>query len=288
MNSSIRAAKLLHVLAATAFLFAAASAGNFDQDVSITWGGPRARILNGGQLLTLSLDNISGSGFESKNAYLFARFDVQLKLVPGNSAGTVTTFFLSSQGPNHDEIDFEFLGNSSGQPYTIHTNIYTQGVGNREQQFRPWFDPTTAFHTYTILWNPSRIIYMVDNIPIRVFNNYAANGVSFPAGQAMRVYASLWNADDWATQGGRVKTDWSKAPFTASYAKYNAVGCVVSAAGNSCNGNLTGQPWQTQGLDGNGRNRIRWIQQKYMIYNYCADLIRFPRGLPRECKLPRF
>ncbi|KAH6822872.1 xyloglucan endotransglycosylase 6 [Perilla frutescens var. hirtella] len=288
MDSSVRAAEMLHVIVVTAFLFAAASAGNFNTDTTITWGGPRAQILNGGQVLTLSLDNISGSGFESKNEFLYARFDVQLKLIPGNSAGTVTTFFLSSQGASHDEIDFEFLGNSSGQPYTIHTNIYTQGVGNREQQFRPWFDPTTAFHTYTILWNPQRIIYMVDNIPIRVFNNYVANGVPFPSSQAMRMYASLWCAEDWATQGGRVKTDWSKAPFTATYRNYNNVGCVVNGSGNSCNGNLSGQPWQTQGLDGNGRNRIRWIQQNYMIYNYCSDLKRFPQGLPKECKLPRF
>lgn len=129
---------------------------------------------------------------------------------------------------------------------------------------------------------------MVDNYPIRVFNNYGANGVPFPSNQAMRMYASLWNADDWATQGGRVKTDWTKAPFTATYRNFNVVGCVVTAAGNSCNGNSSGQPWMTQGLDANGRNRIRWIQQNYMIYNYCSDLKRFPKGLPKECKLPRF
>ena len=130
--------------------------------------------------------------------------------------------------------------------------------------------------------------FMVDNMPIRVFNNYAARGVPFPTSQPMKLYASLWNADDWATQGGRVKTDWTKAPFTASYQNYNAVGCVVGPSGNSCNGNLTGQPWQTQGLDANGRNRIRWIQDKYMIYNYCSDVKRFPQGRPRECRLPRF
>lgn len=260
---------------------------NFD----ITWGNGRGKMLNDGDLLTLSLDQTSGSGFQSKSDYLFAKIDMQLKLVPNNSAGTVTAYYLSSQGSTHDEIDFEFLGNLSGDPYTLHTNVFAQGKGSREQQFQLWFDPTFDFHNYSILWNSKNIIFSVDSIPIRVFKNLeAANGVPYPKSQPMKIYSSLWNADDWATRGGLVKTDWTQAPFTASYRSFNANACAssscdsVSSSTTGSNSTAVSGDWKTQELDAAGQQKLEWVQKNYMIYDYCTDTKRFPQGYPIECK----
>ncbi|KAK4257667.1 hypothetical protein QN277_007228 [Acacia crassicarpa] len=269
-------------------LLVVAFAGNMDQQFDVTWGDGRGKMLNNGDLLTLSLDKPSGSGFQSKNEYLFGKIDMQLKLVPGNSAGTVTAYYLSSKGSNWDEIDFEFLGNLSGDPYILHTNVFSQGKGNREQQFYLWFDPTADFHTYSILWNPQRIIFSVDGTPIREFKNSESIGVPFPKNQAMRIYSSLWNADDWATRGGLVKTDWSKAPFTASYRNFKADACVFSSGKSSCpsssTSSSTSSSWLSQQLDTTAQERLRWVQKNYMIYNYCTDGKRFPQGVPPECR----
>ncbi|KAK9275939.1 hypothetical protein L1049_023214 [Liquidambar formosana] len=278
--------------------FMVVSAGTFYQDFDLKWGDGRAKIQNNGELLTLSLDKASGSGFQSKSEYLFGKIDMQLKLVPGNSAGTVTAYYasppihisLSSQGNTHDEIDFEFLGNLSGDPYILHTNVFSQGKGNREQQFYLWFDPTADFHTYSILWNPQRIIFSVDGTPIREFKNSESIGVPFPKNQPMRIYSSLWNADDWATRGGLVKTDWTQAPFTASYMNFSANACVWSSGASSCtstspSSTSSDNAWLTQQLDSTSQERLQWVQKNYMIYNYCTDTKRFPQGLPPECNL---
>lgn len=262
---------------------------NLSHYFDITWGKEHVKLLDYGKVLALSLDQVSGSGFQSRNEYLFGKFEMQLKLVPGNSAGTDTSFYLSSQGSAHDEIDLEFLGNTSGNPYILHTNVYTRGGGGREQQFYLWFDPTADFHTYSIHWTPKHILLLVDGTPIREFKNMEAIGVPYPKSQSMRLYGSIWNADFWATRGGTVKTNWTHSPFIASYRKFNADACVWSLGKSSCNSNSSSlgefrsKDWLTQEMDTRTRDRLKWVQKKYRIYDYCSDFKKFPRGIPAEC-----
>lgn len=123
--------------------------------------------------------------------------------------------------------------------------------------------------------------FYVDATPIRQFRNNEKNGVPYPNKQPMKIYSSIWDAEDWATRGGIVKTDWTNAPFIASYRNFNADACVRSSGVSKCN--TTG--WLTQQLDSANQKRMKWVQKNFMIYNYCTDFKRFPLGLPTECTI---
>uniref|UniRef100_A0A0D9W9Y4 Xyloglucan endotransglucosylase/hydrolase n=1 Tax=Leersia perrieri TaxID=77586 RepID=A0A0D9W9Y4_9ORYZ len=296
-------------LVAAGVVAPAAAAGKFDDVVEPSWANDH--VVYEGDLLKLRLDSSSGGGFASRNKFLYGKATADLKLVPGDSAGVVTAFYLSSGGDKHNEFDFEFLGNVTGEPYLVQTNLYIDGVGNREQRIDLWFDPTTDFHTYSVLWNPSHVVFLVDDTPIRVYANQSstkphhhnhtnlANATSpaFPSPQPMAVYSSIWNADDWATQGGRVKTDWSHAPFVAAFRDVRVEGCAWAANATDDDAGevarCTGSSWGKEGrywwkekdmeeLTVHQSHQLVWARAHHLVYDYCVDTDRFPVQ-PPEC-----
>ncbi|PIN16199.1 Xyloglucan:xyloglucosyl transferase [Handroanthus impetiginosus] len=133
---------------------------------------------------------------------------MQIKLVPGNSAGIVVAFYLTSGQQNR-----------WGQPYILQTNVYVNGFDDREQRIRLWFDPTKDFHAYSVLWNLYQIVFMVDWVPMRTYRNHEDKGpidrpsVPYPKRQPMSFQMSIWNREDWPRDGGRDRVDCTKAPF---------------------------------------------------------------------------
>ncbi|KAH6555486.1 hypothetical protein KP509_1Z250500 [Ceratopteris richardii] len=95
----------------------------------------------------------------------------------------------------------------------------------REERIFLWFDPTKAYHTYSVLWNDHQIVWYVDSKPIRVYRNTPVTSATYPKLKAMTLYSSIWNGDDWATRGGLDKINWAFAPFTASYSNFNIDAC---------------------------------------------------------------
>jgi xyloglucan:xyloglucosyl transferase len=246
------------------------------------------KLLENGEVAELVLDRVAAAGFASNTRYLFGRISIQMKLHPGDSAGTVTTFYTSSLSGKHDELDFEFLGNEIGKPYVLQTNVYAAGVGDREQRIKLWFDPTADFHNYTIHWNKKIIIFMVDETPIRVYRNNEDLGVPYPCRQPMSVFASLWNGEEWATQSGAIKLNWAKAPFAAKYRGYDVQGCEVPwykghiAPCISSNSDALLNKATIQDLDVEQSVRLQWVTENMLVYDYCTDVYRYPDPHP-EC-----
>lgn len=153
----------------------------------------------------------------------------------------------------------------------------------RREIFQEWFFVFWIISSDLI----DSVIYFsfaVDGSPIRVFKNLESMGIPYPNQQPMRIYCSLCNSDvDWATRGGLVKTNWSEAPFTVSYLNFDDdKSCIWSNGTSSCNSTTS---WLEEGFDSASLERLRWVQNNYMIYNYCNDLERFPQGLPPECDI---
>lgn len=127
---------------------------------------------------------------------------------------------------------------------------------------------------------------------MRVHSNMEHRGIPYPKGQAMGVYSSIWNGDDWATQGGRVKTDWSHAPFVTSYNKFQINGCEcldrVTNTDNMkrCSSTVNKRFWWDQpslsGLSLHQSHQLRWVRANHMVYDYCSDTARFA-ATPAEC-----
>ncbi|XP_015082665.1 xyloglucan endotransglucosylase/hydrolase protein 9 [Solanum pennellii] len=273
------------------FMVGLVSSAKFEELYQPSWAFDH--LTTEGEILRMKLDHLSGTGFQSKSKYMFGKVTVQIKLVEGDSAGTVTAFYMSSDGPTHNEFDFEFLGNTTGEPYTVQTNVYVNGVGNREQRLKLWFDPSKDFHSYSIMWNQRQVVFLVDETPVRVHSNLEHRGIPYPKDQPMGVYSSIWNADDWATQGGLVKTDWSHAPFVASYKGFEINGCecpaTVASAKNTrrCSSNGQKKYWWDEPvmseLNLHQSHQLIWVRANHMVYDYCTDSARFPVA-PVECQ----
>ncbi|KAF3451675.1 hypothetical protein FNV43_RR07771 [Rhamnella rubrinervis] len=282
-------AALLLAAASSSLSEAADSKGSFEDNFDIMWSEDHFTTSEDGQIWHLSLDKETGCGFQTKQRFRFGWFSMKLKLVGGDSAGVVTAYYMCTEngaGPERDELDFEFLGNRTGEPYLIQTNIYKNGTGGREMRHVLWFDPTEEFHSYSVLWNNEQIVFFVDKVPMRVFKNNGKENNFFPNEKPMYLFSSIWNADDWATRGGLEKTDWKKAPFISSYKDFNVDGCQWEDPFPACVSTTTKNWWDQYDawhLSDSQKLDYGWVLRNLVIYDYCKDTERYPT-LPEECE----
>ncbi|CAN6178042.1 unnamed protein product [Urochloa humidicola] len=287
----------LVVLAAVATLLArAAEEPAFDDNYEAQYGADGHHLINRGTEVDLILDASSGAGFRSKSAYGSGLFHMRMKIPSGYTAGVVTTFYLISQPEDggHDEMDFEFLGAKTGRPVTLQTNVIIDGQSYREQRLHLWFDPAADFHDYKILWNAHQLVMFVDDTPVRVLRNLTAAvpGYGFPSKPAMLVRGSVWDGSAWATDGGRAKVDWSRAPFAAAFQGFDVdAACAVGGGAVKpppCYGedpavDLWWNGGEYEALSGAQWAAYEGVRKNNMVYDYCRDEPQFNNRVPIEC-----
>ncbi|GAB2297348.1 hypothetical protein Dimus_031456 [Dionaea muscipula] len=271
---------------------------SFNQDFSVFFGASNAHTYSNGSLASITLTKVSGSGLASRNKYQYGFFSAAMKLPPGYTSGVVVAFYLSNVDifpRNHDEIDFELLGHERHKDWILQTNMYGNGSVStgREEKFRLWFDPTTDYHDYSIIWNNHHIVYLVDNIPIREVTHTEAISSAYPS-KPMSVYATIWDGSEWATRGGKYPVNYEYAPFVASLGKMEISGCTYNLNSNTTCSKSSTSPSSLDPVEGQQfvslsqqqKQGLQWARRTRMTYSYCKDNRRF-KVLPPECNINR-
>jgi xyloglucan:xyloglucosyl transferase len=89
-----------------------------------------------------------------------------------------------------------------------------------------------------------------------------------------------------------VKTDWSHAPFVATYKDFVINACEVAVPMTSndnakkCSSSEDKKYWWDEPmlseLTIHQSHQLIWVRANHMVYDYCADTARFP-VIPAEC-----
>ena len=145
---------------------------------------------------------------------MFGHVDYVVKAAPGT--GIVSAAILQSDCL--DEIDWEWLGGDDTQAQSnyfgkgITTTGYNRGAyhgaaGNHDQ-----------FHTYSIDWTASQIVWSIDGQTVRVMTQSQAEPGQYPQ-TPMYVKIGAWVGGDPSNPPGTIQwaggqTDYSAGPFT--------------------------------------------------------------------------
>ncbi|KAI9719880.1 MAG: hypothetical protein M1828_006010 [Chrysothrix sp. TS-e1954] len=153
---------------------------------------------------------------------LFGRVSTVMQIAPGK--GIISSSVLISD--DFDEIDQEFSGNNFGGALAAYgrgqNNYFGKGITGAYDR-GAWFNvtsPQTQFHTYTIDWSPTSIVWSVDGQTVRTLlaKDCTDRTHQYPQSPS-KIQIGMWDGGD-ASEGAGT-ADWaggytnlSLAPFT--------------------------------------------------------------------------
>lgn len=137
---------------------------------------------------------------QTKERMGYGRYEVRMRSAAGSGLNTAFFTYVGPPVgvPEHDEIDFEFLGKD---PYTVEVTHWTNGQRHPAVKIPLGFDSSKEFHNYTFDWTPLEIRWYVDGKLV----HRTPKNTAIPKNPG-RIYLSLWS-------GTQIEDSWM-GPFT--------------------------------------------------------------------------
>jgi len=305
----VAAAAALLMMSMTRLLLVVSAASDvptitFDEGFVPLFGEANMERSPDGRTVSLTLNRYSGAGFISSHYYHHGFFSADIRPPKDHTAGVVVAFYLSNGDvfdKNHDELDFEFLGNRRRHEWRLQTNVYGNGSTERgrEERYLMPFDPTLEAHRFSILWSSRVVIFYVDGVAVREVPRSGAMGGDYPS-KPMALYATIWDGSTWATDNGRYKVNYKRGPFTADFSGLVLRGCPAAAVrrddpaalqlqlqllGSEKDDRCAGSEFELMTADyaimtPRRRMEMRRWRQRQMLYTVCYDTNRYPPPFP--------
>ena len=119
-------------------------------------GAENVRVGGGRLEIRLPAGRLDGGEIESIDYYRFGRYTARIRAA--HAPSSITGFVLYRAPDFHSEIDIEIYNDPRGRVDFV---VYGSGR-KRISRERLGFDPTKAFHRYTIVNRPERVNFLVD------------------------------------------------------------------------------------------------------------------------------
>lgn len=152
--------------------------------------------------------------------YSYGRYEARLKSAAGSGLNSAFFTFIGphSGSPEHDEIDFEFLGKD---PYIVEVTYFRNSKKGRVKRVVLGFDASQEFHDYAFEWSKTAIRWYVDGKLVHETDP----GENIPI-HPQQIFFSLWSnnesLNDWMgpfRYSGPVDMDIQWVRFTSSHDK---------------------------------------------------------------------
>ena len=158
-------------------------------------------------------------------------------------------------------------------------NTYKFTLDELDPPLQSCMNPIVIFRCFIIFLETHYCRFYVDDIPIREIRRRAAMKHDFPS-KPMSIYSTIWDASNWATNGGKYKVDYRYAPYVSQFSDLVLHGCAVDPIEKSrkCD-DITSIDGQITSLQ---RIKMANFRNKYLTYSYCYDQSRY-KIPPSEC-----